>query len=277
MMNKMILLCLTMTITCLGSDDHRSRLEEYRNFQLESKQLDQTCAKEFYERALAAGRSEDAQTIAKDNFGENWRVAILQQPDRASFAHLIDFYHNSDWANREKSFLRKLVKNHPTMKGWLKEAGKVVHKEIDYGILAFRKDEICSLYASEIERLQLVCAQKYYREMLEDGCIVEAQAIAEDSFGKNWQATIEQKLERHNPLSKIDDPLMRSLVWCEAKNQFISRKIKKRTSFRTWLYRFKIQDCGSDSEVEEDFVEDFFRTQYDQLEKQIGLVQERLR
>lgn len=257
MVKKVALLWLSMTTACFGSDD-------IRRYALVQKQCRKVCAKEFYDLAVAAGRQEDAQIIAQDSFGEDWQTAVLQQGDRASSAHLINSCHNSVWSYHKNNFLRDLVKKHPTMRSWLKEAGEVVPKEIDFQTRMSHKGEVLSRYGSEIERLQGVCAQKYYSQMLADGYATEAQILARNSFGENWQTAIVQPLERHNPLVRIDDPLMRSLVWSEAKNQFVDSMIKQGPPVGNWFFNaFKIDDCFIDSDIEEDAIVEDFRPRSD--------------
>lgn len=123
-------------------------------------------------------------------------------------------------------------------------------KQIKFEDRQLYKLEIEQRYSDEIARLQSLCAQKYYQKMVADGQ-PSAEAVARAHFGDNWQAAIQQTIDRNNPDIVYDSALFRSLVWTSAKNQFVDRMIKKGPGVGDWfLSSGKWSDCFIDSEAE---------------------------
>lgn len=127
-------------------------------------------------------------------------------------------------------------------------------KNFDIQKIKEHQSEIDQNYGEEVKRLRPLCAQKFYRKTLGMQRKDLAEEIAKVAFSQDWKASVEKPIERYSSNLEMQ-PLMKSLVWCHAKNKFIDEIMShptQRSVLVHWFLKTEMwRDAFIDSDIEE--------------------------
>lgn len=121
MVKKFALLWLSMTTGCFAGKQFKGASvmpyigEVYMRYGQEVVRLQPVVAQKYYHKALAELKTEAAEAIARDSFGESWQTEIQVQFERhnpeVAFESLL--FKSLVWVMAKRAIAGKLLRNAP--------------------------------------------------------------------------------------------------------------------------------------------------------------------